>query len=133
MPDDMKRPDMKRLCAVEDITDGKAMDFDIELGGVKRILFAVRQGEKVFVYLNYCPHMGRPLNFAPGRFLLKDDEEIFCAFHYACFRIEDGYCTDGPCRNYSLGRFATRVENGEVFIGEELIWPEPRSEEPKSA
>ena len=119
---------MKRLCAVDDIIDGKARDFDIELGGVKRILFAVRLGEKVFVYLNYCPHMGRPLNFAPGRFLLKDDEEIFCAFHYAGFRIEDGYCTDGPCRTYSLGRFTTKIENGEVFIGEELIWPEPRSE-----
>ena len=131
MPDNAA-PDMIRLCAVEDIADGKAAEFDLELGGVKRILFAVRKGAQVFVYLNYCPHMGRPLNFAPGRFLLKDDDEIFCAFHYACFRIEDGYCTDGPCKTQSLGRFATRIEVGTVFVGQTLQWPVPRTEAPRA-
>jgi nitrite reductase/ring-hydroxylating ferredoxin subunit len=116
---------MHRLCAVADIADGKAAEFDLELGGTRRLLFAARRGDDVFVYLNYCPHMGRPLNFAPGRFLINDENEIYCAFHYACFRIEDGFCTDGPCRHFYLGRFDTRVEGGEVFVGETLIWPDP--------
>ena len=116
---------MHRLCAVSDIVDGRAAEFDLELGGVRRLLFAVRRGDKVFVYLNYCPHMGRPLNFAPGRFLIGDGQEIYCAFHYACFRIEDGLCTDGPCKHFSLGRFPMEVRDGEVFVGETLTWPDP--------
>ena len=117
---------MRRLCGLADIEDGKAAEFDVELDGVRRLLFAVRKGAQVFVYLNYCPHMGRPLNFAPGKFLIKDETEIYCAFHYACFRIEDGYCSDGPCRDFYLGHFESRVEGGEVLVGEELVWPDPK-------
>ena len=120
--------DGERLCRVDEIPDQNGREVCFGSGKENFKILLLRQGQLVWSYLNYCPHMGRPLNFAPGRFLLKDDEEIFCAFHYACFRIEDGYCTDGPCRNYSLGRFEAKVENGEVFIGEELTWPEPRSE-----
>ena len=36
MPETVAGQPMKRLCAVEDIFDGKARDFDIELAGVKQ-------------------------------------------------------------------------------------------------
>ncbi len=115
---------MNRLCALTDIIDGKARDYEAMLDGAKRIVFAVRRGDDVKVYLNWCPHMGRPLNYYPGRFLLVDETEIFCAFHYARVQLDNGFCIDGPCKGDSLGQVETKVENGEVLIGERILWPE---------
>lgn len=114
---------MTRLCAVTDIGDNSSEEFDIELGGVRRYLIAVRQGEQVFVYLDFCPHLGYPENFVGTRFLMTRAKKIYCCVHGAWFRPEDGCCTDGPPEGDYLGRFETKVVDGEVFVGSQLIWP----------
>jgi nitrite reductase/ring-hydroxylating ferredoxin subunit len=112
-----------RLCAVEDIGDHSSEEFDIELGGVRRYLIAVRQGEQVFVYLDYCPHMGYPEKFVDMRFLCTHAKKFYCAVHGARFNLDDGACIGGPPSGDFLGRFETRVIDGAVYVGETLTWP----------
>jgi nitrite reductase/ring-hydroxylating ferredoxin subunit len=115
--------EMVRLCAVGDIEDNSSQEFDVEIAGVRRYLIGVRQGEKIFVYLDYCPHMGYPEKFVDMRFLCTYSQKFYCAVHGARFNPDDGACVGGPPSGDFLGRFETRIENGEVYVGGALTWP----------
>lgn len=63
---------------------------------------------------NCCPHQGRRLDFAPGRFLL-DQGRLVCAAHGATFRLDDGLCVGGPCRGEHLSAVSVE-ESGEGWL-----------------
>jgi nitrite reductase/ring-hydroxylating ferredoxin subunit len=52
---------------------------------------------------NVCPHQGRRLDYAPGKFLI-DKGRLVCASHGATFRLDDGLCVGGPCRGEHLSK-----------------------------
>jgi nitrite reductase/ring-hydroxylating ferredoxin subunit len=79
-------------------------------------LCVVRQSDRVFAYLNRCPHTLAPLDWEEGDFLDWDGELIVCSWHGARFRIEDGYCVSGPCAGQSLTPQALRLEAGQVLL-----------------
>ena len=85
------------------------------LDGVHESLIVLRRDEAVRVFFNVCPHAGRRLDWAPGRFLI-DQAFLVCAAHGACFSVPDGLCVSGPCRGQSLGEVPCEVRNGEVFV-----------------
>lgn len=60
-------------------------------------------GGQLKAWHNACPHAGRRLDYAPGRFLVKDGR-LICAAHGAQFELNEGRCIDGPGRG---GRLAT--------------------------
>lgn len=103
------------LCRVDDIPDNGSIGFNGPHEGQLKALMAIRQGGKVFVYVNSCPHIGAPLDFEPGRFLDLEREHILCANHGALFRIEDGACLLGPCKNKGLEPVAVEIRDGKVF------------------
>ena len=107
------------LCRLDEIPDGDSNRFIAEVNGIRRGYLAVRQGAKVFVYGNRCPHIGSPLDFQPGKFLNLEKTHIMCSTHGALFRIEDGYCISGPCAGKSLPRCAVEVRGTEVHIRDE--------------
>lgn len=78
-------------------------------------LILVRFGDAVHGYHNICPHAGRALNWAPGRFLLNAGE-LVCAAHGASFTLATGACTGGPCRGSSLKPVALAVRDGGVHL-----------------
>jgi nitrite reductase/ring-hydroxylating ferredoxin subunit len=78
---------MRVLCRLDDIPDGGARGFAGATGAFTG-LFAIRRGQQVFAYVNSCPHIGVPLDWAPDRFLSTDRSRIVCAMHGAEFRIE---------------------------------------------
>ncbi|MSO93453.1 MAG: Rieske (2Fe-2S) protein [Rhodospirillales bacterium] len=104
------------LCRLDDIADGDSNRFVAEMGGVRRGYLAVRQGPRVFVYGNSCPHIGAPLDFLPGEFLNAEKTHIMCSTHGALFRIEDGYCISGPCAGKSLIPAPAEVREGIVYL-----------------
>jgi nitrite reductase/ring-hydroxylating ferredoxin subunit len=106
---------LRTLCRLDDIPDGGARGFPPGPGGFTG-LFAVRQGARVFVYVNSCPHIGTPLDWAPDRFLSVDGTHIVCATHGAAFRIEDGVCVGGPCLGDGLETVMIRIRDGTILV-----------------
>lgn len=112
-------PGGRRLCALDDIPDTESAGMEAVIGGATRPLLLVRQGRRVWAYINRCPHVGLPLDFKPGWFLTLDKSQINCANHGAQFRIQDGYCVAGPCAGKSLEAVPVKVSAGEVLLVEE--------------
>ncbi len=108
----------RALCRLDDIPDGGAKGFGPPTGGFTG-LFAVRRGDAVFVYVNSCPHIGVPLDWAPDRFLTRDASRIICATHGAEFGIEDGVCLRGPCLGDRLEAVMIDVEDGIILVPED--------------
>jgi nitrite reductase/ring-hydroxylating ferredoxin subunit len=104
----------RALCRLDDIPDGGAIavDIDSSTGGFN--LIVLRRGEQVFAYHNECPHAGRRLDWAPGKFLIKDGA-VICAAHGATFDIPTGAVIAGPCRN-GLAPMSLRVVDGVVAL-----------------
>lgn len=105
-----------RLCGLGDIPEQGG--FEVQFGEGKenfRVLL-LRQGERVWCYLNFCPHFSIPLNYQPQTFLTLDDM-VVCAHHTAFFRIEDGACVDGPCAGNGLVALPFYIEGPAVHFG----------------
>ena len=104
------------LCRLDEIDDGGAKGFSLTGGGATREIFVVRQGRRVFAYVNSCPHIGTPLELLPDRFLTADGLEILCSTHGARFEIGSGRCLAGPCRGRSLQPVSVRLDGGTVIL-----------------
>ena len=78
------------LSETEAVVDGEAHS-----------LIVLRQGAQLRAWLNICPHAGRRLDWAPGKFLV-DQGRLVCAAHGAVFELGEGRCVAGPCRGQSL-------------------------------
>jgi nitrite reductase/ring-hydroxylating ferredoxin subunit len=109
---------LRRLCDVDDIPDGGAKGFGPPAGGFTG-LFGVRRGGDVFVYVNSCPHIGVPLDWAPDRFMTADGARIVCATHGAEFGIADGVCVRGPCLGDRLEAVMIEIKDGVVLVPED--------------
>ncbi|WP_077442118.1 Rieske 2Fe-2S domain-containing protein [Rhodanobacter sp. C01] len=103
------------LCNLDEIPDGGAIAVDALLPEGVESLILLRKGGQVRGYLNICPHAGRRLDYAPGKFLLKSDT-LICAVHGATFNQADGLCVAGPCRGEHLREVALRVEGDAVHL-----------------
>ncbi|GAB3787232.1 Rieske (2Fe-2S) protein [Dyella agri] len=103
------------MCRLDEIPDDGATAIEgvAALGGESVIV--ERRGDAVRAWLNICPHAGRRLDYAPGRFLLKD-ELLICAVHGASFNRNDGVCVAGPCRGEHLRALAVELRGGEVWL-----------------
>ena len=111
------------LCRLEEIEDGEGRGFTIDGagegagGGESLDIFVVRRGLSVFGYVNSCPHVGTPLDWAPDQFISDDGAYIQCATHGALFEIEDGACIAGPCAGDRLRPVAVAVDGeGQVRL-----------------
>ncbi|MGH8042453.1 MAG: Rieske (2Fe-2S) protein [Rudaea sp.] len=105
----------KSLCRLDAIADGGAIavHVDSSTGGFDLIL--VRAGARVAAYHDECPHAGRRLEYAPGKFLI-DNGLLICAAHGATFGLGDGHCRGGPCRGASLRSVPVEVIDDEVCL-----------------
>lgn len=108
---------MRALCRFDELPDGGTRGFPPAPGGFTG-LFALRRGERVQVWVNSCPHLGVPLDWAPDRFLTYDGSRIVCSTHGAEFRLDDGLCLRGPCKGDRLEAVIVSVEDGLVLVPE---------------
>jgi len=106
---------LRPLCRLDDLPDGEAVALDAMLSDGEENLIVLRHGDAVRAWFNVCPHAGRRLDWAPGKFLITRGT-LVCAVHGASFRTDDGCCVGGPCRGDSLRAVPLRVEDGEVWL-----------------
>jgi nitrite reductase/ring-hydroxylating ferredoxin subunit len=107
--------DAPPLCLLDDIPDGNAIEVEAIVNCEVESLMVYRQGDEARAYFNVCPHAGRRLDYAPGRFLVRNGT-IICAAHGATFTADSGDCTAGPCRGDRLRAVAVAVLDGVVRL-----------------
>ena len=107
----------ERLGPLETVEDGGAKEY-VFGGGLNRFrMFVVRKGQRVFGYLNICPHYSLPLNHRADEFLTRTGDRIMCRQHLALFAIEDGRGLDGACEGRGLDIIPVSVRAGEMIVG----------------
>jgi nitrite reductase/ring-hydroxylating ferredoxin subunit len=109
------------LARLAQIEDGGFLEVEAQVEGDAESLILHRAGGVVRAWLNVCPHAGRRLDWAPGKFLRNRDGHLVCAVHGATFELGNGECIAGPCRGASLRAVAVAVRDGAVFLSEALL------------
>jgi nitrite reductase/ring-hydroxylating ferredoxin subunit len=104
------------FCRFDELADPDSRAMTVMFPDGPGEVFVVRQGGRVYAYLNKCPHTGGPLDWVPNQFLNLEQDHIQCATHAALFRIRDGFCVAGPCSGDHLTSVSASVENGEIVI-----------------
>jgi nitrite reductase/ring-hydroxylating ferredoxin subunit len=104
------------LARLDAMPEGQPVEVEAALDGVPESLILLRAGDRVDGYLNVCPHAGRRLDWAPGKFLLSREGHLVCAAHGASFELPSGTCVAGPCRGDALRRVALAIEGGDVRL-----------------
>jgi nitrite reductase/ring-hydroxylating ferredoxin subunit len=118
------------LGAVADFPDGQLVP--VEAGG--RRLLVAREGTRVCVIADHCPHLGFPLSRGPGG-RHYEDGVVQCPWHNSRFELCSGENLDWASgfaghavprwsrRLVALGRrpkpltvFPARVEDGQVVV-----------------
>jgi len=106
----------KTLCRVDEVPEGGATAAEVESSTGGFSVIVTRLDGNVRAFHNECPHAGRRLDWAPGRFLVEG-RMLVCAAHGATFELGTGACIGGPCRGQGLKEIAITVVDGEVGIG----------------
>lgn len=104
------------VCALGELPEGILCQYQAELPEGPTDLIVFRQGDQIRAWKNICPHQGRSLNWAPGRFLHDEQGHLVCAAHGAVFELERGDCVSGPCRGAALTRVEIRVTDCAVYL-----------------
>jgi len=118
VPEDAQSAHPAYLCRDADLAEGDVVGVDKLQAGALHGYIVTRVDDQVHAYRNCCPHAGRRLDWAPGRFLL-DGRVMVCPAHGACFRIETGLCISGPCQGEALERVGVRIEGEAVWLDEQ--------------
>ncbi|SEK56020.1 Ferredoxin subunit of nitrite reductase or a ring-hydroxylating dioxygenase [Pseudoxanthomonas sp. GM95] len=100
----------------ESLVDGVPAEAEAVIDGIAESLILLRDGAQVRAWLNVCPHAGRRLDWAPGKFLLSKSGQLVCAAHGATFELQGGQCLAGPCRGEALRAIAVQVRDGVVAL-----------------
>lgn len=106
-----------RLGPLKEIEPGRAKEYVFGRGTTTFSMFVVRQGkDRVYGYLNLCPHYSQPLNYRAGAFMNEEGTRIRCTMHFAEFRVEDGYGVSGAAERCWLDSVPVVIKNGIVHI-----------------
>lgn len=113
----MNSLDPGALIALDAIPDGGFAEVEAVLDGDDaESLLLYREGGDVRAWLNVCPHAGRRLDWAPGRFLKSKEGLLVCAAHGASFELVNGECVAGPCRGEALRAVCVKVQDGAIVL-----------------
>ena len=104
------------LCRLDELADPGSKGNMVTRGDAVQNIFVVRRNDRVYGYINSCPHTGGPLDWVPDQFLSLDKRHIQCATHAALFRLDDGACVAGPCAGDRLTAISLQVESGNVYL-----------------
>jgi len=76
-----------------------------------------RRENHFFAYINLCPHAGRAMDYAPGKFLFNPDGHLVCPIHGATFEMNQGICLGGPCPGAQLTSVPIKEDGEQIIVG----------------
>ncbi|MDD2876957.1 MAG: Rieske 2Fe-2S domain-containing protein [Acidiphilium sp.] len=119
--DNMNTSTVYAICAMSDIPSQKAKGFllmRVDDDGMTRPwpVVVVRWGQRVFGYVNKCPHDGVTLDWERNQFLDPNGIRLMCGKHGALFELGTGICVEGPCKGRSLQPVALSIFDGDICI-----------------
>ena len=65
-------------------------------------------------YVNRCMHLSIPLDAGGRNFMSADGVHLQCRTHGARYRLNDGYCVEGPCVGSALEGLAIEIDSAGV-------------------
>lgn len=101
MASDEMKSVSRTLISRAELPDRQIVVVNTNIDGENEAILLYRDQDEIHAWLNICPHAGRRLDYAPGKFLMQDGD-LVCAAHGATFRLDNGECVAGPCRGASL-------------------------------
>ena len=107
-----------KLGPLEQVADGGARNFVLQMKAGRFFGFVVRRGDAVHGYVDRCPHAGVPMTSNLDDYLTPGGDLIACAWHGALFRIEDGLCVGGPCTGQRLTPWPVAVADGVIVTAQ---------------
>ena len=115
--DPLKEGAATPLLPLAGLPEGAFVEAEGPVDGEAESLIVHRDADgEVRAWLNVCPHAGRRLDWAPGKFLVSKEGLLVCAAHGAAFETRGGLCEAGPCRGESLRAVAVEVRDGAVWL-----------------
>ena len=106
----------KPLATLDALPPGAFVEGEGLVDGIEESLIVHRDAAgEVRAWLNVCPHAGRRLDWAPGRFLVSKEGLLVCAAHGAACETRGGLCEAGPCRGESLRAVPVELRDGAVW------------------
>ena len=100
------------LGPLADVPDGGARGYVLQMRAGRFFGFVVRSGDRVFGYVDRCPHAGVPLARVLDDYLTPGGTLIACSWHGALFDIPSGRCVGGPCVGAALTHWPLAVRDG---------------------
>jgi len=82
-------------------------------------ILLIKHENTIKAYVNNCPHQNVPLDEAYKIDVNPFEKTLKCSVHDAFFKIEDGECVEGPCRNKSLAKINIDIDaKGDIYLNE---------------
>jgi|JI8StandDraft_1071087.scaffolds.fasta_scaffold50628_2 nitrite reductase/ring-hydroxylating ferredoxin subunit len=123
MASDEMKSVSRTLISREDLPNRQIIVVNADIDGENESILLYRDQENIQAWLNICPHAGRRLDYAPGKFLMQDGD-LVCAAHGASFRLDSGECVAGPCRGASLKAVAVEWQEDQLHLSSSGLAPE---------
>jgi len=117
MASDAMKSVSRTLISRSDLPSRQIVVVNADIDGENETILLYRDNDEIQAWLNICPHAGRRLDYAPGKFLMQDGD-LVCAAHGATFRLDNGQCIAGPCRGASLKAVPVQCIEGQICLAD---------------
>ncbi len=117
MASDEMKSVSRTLISRADLPNKQIIVVNADIDGENEAILLYRNNDNIQAWLNICPHAGRRLDYAPGKFLMQGSD-LVCAAHGATFRLADGECVAGPCRGASLKSVAVQWIDDQLCLAD---------------
>jgi nitrite reductase/ring-hydroxylating ferredoxin subunit len=104
-----------KLAEIEDVKEDIWHEFSLQVDQNLYSIMLIKKQDQYLGFKNSCPHQGRRMDYASGKFLISESGNIICPAHGAEFQADDGLCIGGPCLGQALESIKIKTNDDSIF------------------